>query len=344
MEGGVLRRSSKSLSGVPVVRFSHSLAFIDHLRQSGAPTDRYLQKSKLPTLCENPDCLIPVERMYQFLAEAACNEEPLLGWFVGGSVGERQLSTTLLKRLRATPTLLVALQNLASLIKSESSEIDVGLFEREKDIVFFTRYPRMRGAPGYEIGQSYQISVFMSLVQAFLGKDWRPAEIGLESRRSQPMLPEGFHGSHFIPNAEFGYFTVARSCLHRAISNGYSGSTSPAGTPLLGELDELELMRKLLRSYLADGYISKTFAAELLDTPVRTLSRRFSEHGTNYQQFMDSLRFQEAKEGLQNPDMQVLDVANSVGFSDQGDFTRMFRRVSGVTPTDFRRTLCIEMQ
>jgi len=41
---------SSNLLGVPVVRFSHSMAFTGVLRKLGAPTERYLESNKLPRL------------------------------------------------------------------------------------------------------------------------------------------------------------------------------------------------------------------------------------------------------------------------------------------------------
>jgi len=335
-------KSSRSLPGVPLVRFSHSLAFIGYLRAFGAPTDRYLGTSKLPTLCEEPDNLIPVENMYTFLAAAARKEEPLLGWLVGERVGDRQLSSELRKRLEMAPSLFMALKNLMELVNSEASDIEMGIIERKDDIVVFTHYVGMRSVAGYAVAQAYQISVFVSLVQLFLGKDWRPAEIGLECQRTHDELPEQYHGSRFYPRSEFGYFTVPRSCLHRALATDgrHRRKASMGGLTPIGQVDDLELMRRLLKSYLADGYVSQAFAARLLDTSVRSLTRRLSAHGTTYQQLIDGLRLQVAKEHLGDPDMRIIDVANAVGVSDPGDFTRMFLRVSGMTPKVFRRTIC----
>ena len=73
-----------------------------------------------------------------------------------------------------------------------------------------------------------------------------------------------------------------------------------------------------------------------MNTSVRTLSRRLSTDGLTYGALIDELRFKSAKELLQNPGVRIVDVAQSVGFNDQGDFTRMFRRIGGLTPREFR--------
>ena len=74
-----------------------------------------------------------------------------------------------------------------------------------------------------------------------------------------------------------------------------------------------------------------------MGTTVRTLTRKLSAYGLTYGGLIDDVRFQVAKENLQNPDMRIVDVAQSVGFQDQGDFTRMFRRIGGVNPGAYRR-------
>ncbi len=52
---------------------------------------------------------------------------------------------------------------------------------------------------------------------------------------------------------------------------------------------------------------------------------------------IDELRFNTAKEQLQNSDERIGDIAHDVGFDDQGDFSRMFRRIGGQTPSELRK-------
>jgi AraC family transcriptional regulator len=48
-------------------------------------------------------------------------------------------------------------------------------------------------------------------------------------------------------------------------------------------------------------------------------------------------RIERAKELLRNPILSVLDVAVQTGFSDQSHFTKVFRRIAGMTPSQYRR-------
>jgi len=74
-----------------------------------------------------------------------------------------------------------------------------------------------------------------------------------------------------------------------------------------------------------------------MDTSVRTLTRRLSDHGLTYGSLIDDIRFNSAKEMLQTPGVKVVSVGRSVGFEDHSDFTRMFRRVGGLAPRKFRQ-------
>ena len=72
-------------------------------------------------------------------------------------------------------------------------------------------------------------------------------------------------------------------------------------------------------------------------TPGSTSARRLSDHGVTYRSVIDRLRFRVARELLLNPDLRTIDVAREVGFNDPGNFSRMFRRVAGLSPPEYRR-------
>lgn len=101
--------------------------------------------------------------------------------------------------------------------------------------------------------------------------------------------------------------------------------------------DVIDKLRELLKSYLPDGYPTARFVAEVMDVSERTLARRLSARGLTYGKLVDQVRFEVAKKLLQNPDVRIGEVARYVGFNGQGNFTRMFRRVGGLSPKEFRK-------
>ena len=103
------------------------------------------------------------------------------------------------------------------------------------------------------------------------------------------------------------------------------------------EYDYADTLRELLKPHLAQGYPTTRLAAALMDTSLRTLARRLSECGVSYRTLIDELRFDSARELLRHPGTRISDVADATGFEDPTHFTRMFRRVGGLTPGQMRK-------
>jgi AraC-like DNA-binding protein len=330
----------------PLLRIGHLMAFTGYLRRRGAPADRYMRRSGLPVLCDDPNTYAPLSRMWSFFDTAARHEGPELGWRVGAHVGDHGLNAALLWKLETAPTLLQALSRFARLARSEATGTEIDIVERQDDILFYTRYLGMAEEPGYHVSQAYQLGVILDLIRHFLGRQWAPDEIGIESRYVPSGTEACFPGSRILTQQAAGYIAVSRSCLHRASPLGSSKSGRADGLLLNNHLrftgenfDYLSLLRTMLRSYVSEGYISERVAAELMNTSVRTLTRRLSVYGLTYGTLIDDIRFRVAKERLRNPDVPVADVAQSVGFEYQGAFTRMFRRIGGLSPRQYRNSI-----
>lgn len=72
--------------------------------------------------------------------------------------------------------------------------------------------------------------------------------------------------------------------------------------------------------------------------PKRTFDRRFRA-ATGYAPlaYVQSLRIEEAKQMLETGDESVEEVARQVGYEDTASFRRLFRRLVGMIPSDYRR-------
>ena len=328
---------SRIISGPPLIRLGHPMAFTALLRHVGAPVDTYLQEKKLPVLCGNADMLVPLARAWDFFSVAAWRQDAMLGWRVGAHVGDHNLNHDLLRKLETAPTLYQALQRLVHMSRSEASHIELGIYERRRDILLCTRYSGQSKIPGYRTAQAYQIGVMLDLIRHFLGRDWDPDEIGIEHTIDLTIAQKYFPGSQILSHQPMGYIAVPRSCLHRSISSNARVSDAACMPVQNIEYGFLDTLRMILRTYLPDGYPSAQFTANLMDVSERTLFRRLSANGLTYAGLIDELRFSEAKKLLLTPGMRIEEVAISVGFNDQSNFARMFRRIAGLSPKEFRK-------
>lgn len=67
------------------------------------------------------------------------------------------------------------------------------------------------------------------------------------------------------------------------------------------------------------------------------LSRVFKQQrGVSFTDYLTAIRIERAKELLRDPTANVKEVSCLAGYADPNYFTRVFKRVVGVTPTDYR--------
>jgi AraC-like DNA-binding protein len=69
---------------------------------------------------------------------------------------------------------------------------------------------------------------------------------------------------------------------------------------------------------------------------VRTLQRRLKKDGLTFKRIVDQARYQASKDLLCDSHVNLTDIAHSLGYSNQSNFIRAFRRFAGTTPGEFR--------
>lgn len=77
-------------------------------------------------------------------------------------------------------------------------------------------------------------------------------------------------------------------------------------------------------------------AARALCVSTRTLKRRLHEEGWSYRAVVDEVRKREALRAMDNPSLRIEDIAAMVGYTDQANFARAFRRWTGKAPGSYR--------
>ena len=77
---------------------------------------------------------------------------------------------------------------------------------------------------------------------------------------------------------------------------------------------------------------------EHANIPERTLKRRFkAATGATLIEYLQNLRIEEARHLLESGQMPVDDICIEAGYEDTSFFRRLFKRLTGLTPTQYRR-------
>lgn len=96
-----------------------------------------------------------------------------------------------------------------------------------------------------------------------------------------------------------------------------------------------EAVEVIARDYARDLQIDAVGRA--IATSRRQLQRVFAEVGqTSFREILQSTRMSEARRLLSADDLRIKDVARAVGYPEQAQFSKAFRRETGMSPREFR--------
>jgi methylphosphotriester-DNA--protein-cysteine methyltransferase len=83
---------------------------------------------------------------------------------------------------------------------------------------------------------------------------------------------------------------------------------------------------------------TKPISPELI---VRTLQRRLKEDGVTFEMLVDEVRKTMAISYLRSGDYPVKEISWMLGYNDLGNFTRTFKRWTGMTPSSYQNSLSL---
>ncbi len=76
--------------------------------------------------------------------------------------------------------------------------------------------------------------------------------------------------------------------------------------------------------------------ASTLFVSERTLKRRLQEEDASFQNLVDQVRLERARDLLGSTGMNLSQIADALGYADAANFTRAFKRWTGLSPSHFR--------
>ena len=91
---------------------------------------------------------------------------------------------------------------------------------------------------------------------------------------------------------------------------------------------------------LPTGNVKEEKIAKALCISSRTMQRRLAEEGASFAKILQQTRKTLSEKYISDDSLAISEAAYLLGFSDQANFTRAFKRWHGVSPSQFRRRAC----
>jgi AraC-like DNA-binding protein len=198
------------------------------------------------------------------------------------------------------------------------------------------------GARGNDQVGAGAVAVAHNILCDLCGNDFKPIEARFAHR--EPENLESFRKFFKAPlrfNCEQYAVVFSVKWLDRPLGE----SSSELLHLLRKEIDRLELgsaddfvqqVRALLRITLVTGHASADRVADLLSMHRRTLNRHLNAHGISFRKLVDEVSFEISRQLLKDTDMEIIQIASVLGYSNASSFTRAFRHWSSKTPARWR--------
>jgi AraC-like DNA-binding protein len=197
---------------------------------------------------------------------------------------------------------------------------------------------------GSVLAQQATLGIFLKIIRLSADPHWQPRQI-----RSQVPMSEDFraaddwsdcrqmHGSNHTAIA------IPTRFMHRKVAWAEEPQSSGNGDMLWKferAFDDrfVESLHRLIASrFLFRSLPTLRQIAAIVGLSERTIKRRLSSQGLSYRHLIDRVCHDAACEMLLDENMSVREIAVFLGYPDTSKFARSFRRMTGVTPGQFRR-------
>lgn len=300
------------------------------LRSRNAPVARYLHMEKLaPGMIDRGDTLITKAQVYGFI-KLAQDREGMPG--IGYAFGRGFFGGELADATRRAVTLYDATRTFETLLRRLMAENRIWL-EFEGDIAWLCNTALDGFESQRDACSQCGVMILTELVRLVAGKDWNPRQFRIESKPSNAHV-----GVEGLSDAEVSFHPTTTAVAfpaawlsHPLLDRNCTGGTQP---PHRVDVASLE---SLVKEHLLEGELLTLDAAgEALRAHPRRIRRSLHRQGLTYRHLIDRVRFELAEVLLQDPANSTTCISNTLRYANPSNFTRAFRRMTGMSPLEFR--------
>lgn len=244
-----------------------------------------------------------------------------------------------------SPTLLEGLNKARRYYRliSDGGDFNIQLEEQSSQLHYT---PKPSSVPFHDQQIDAAIITLHTVLEWALGQQYHPLKIRLQ--HSQPENAEQIYSKYFDCPVEFSHeqnsIEISNELfkLEQLNDLGLSQLHEEFADRLLKTLSQSswkQRVKALVEPGLSQGVISREQIAEKLDISPRTLQRRLADEECQFQDIVDELRLERARDYLSQSDMSQEDIASLLGYAEPSAFYRAFKRWTGMTPKEYQQSL-----
>ena len=245
----------------------------------------------------------------------------------------------------ASSTLLGALQRLTRYYQLMSTaSVEVSLTETADSYALSTIYPEESKSPPKE-GIDCGMTALLALCDIIAEKEIRPLRVELTCPPT--VHPDAYRDALRAPiqfNADIGTLHFDKEALRAPLPHGtpdVTKATDKIAERYIETLDPTKVasqVRRLLIALLPSGKADQALVSSRLNRSTSSLQRQLQSEGLSYRDVLESTRRSLAENYLRDKKHSYAQIAYLIGFSDQSNFSRAFKRWTSLSPKQYQET------
>ena len=244
--------------------------------------------------------------------------------------------------ISASSTLLGVLQRVSRYQKLMSTaSVEINVTEMADCYVLTAEFPDESRSPPKE-GIDCGMTALLAICDIVAGKEVRPSRVELTC--PETVHPDAYRQALRAPvrfNADVGGFYFDKELLLEPLplsAPDVAKATDKIAEQYIETLDPHKVasqVQRLLVDLLPSGKTDQDLVSKRLNRSTSTLQRQLQAEGMSYRDVLDSTRRRLAENYLTENKHSHAQIAYMLGFSDQSNFSRAFKRWTSMSPGQY---------
>jgi AraC-like DNA-binding protein len=339
--------ASQAMSAGPMISVAAATGLLEAIAAKGGDPDPILRKFGLErSTLSDPEGFIPSSVFAGVLEEAAqATADDCFGLHLGENYNPRNIGPLAYVVLNS-PTIRAGIENFERYLHVYNGAAK-WFFTSEGNRGYIRYLLTDLGLKSLRHSNEHEMTIAFNTLRMMVGSQWAPKEVQFahEAPEQTSEHLRIFHAPvsfgcktnaividrHFVdrevPAADERLYQILKRYLDQVLSE------MPREDSLLASV------RRATAEKMRDGNLKLAQVAKQMAMSARTLQRQLKERGVDFKQLKDETRRRFALNYLKDQKNTLTEVAFLLGYSELSAFNRAFKRWTGSTPLDYRRSV-----
>ena len=189
--------------------------------------------------------------------------------------------------------------------------------------------------------EQFVIATMVKAISFILGQDWQPEKLEIRVPELPTAIPDQWKSAEIVTASSHTAIGIRMLDIVSATKSDTEYTEPPVHSPQTGlrgsVQDDPDNLRLAVQHYIARETPSMMYVADAFGVNVRTFRRHMVAANISYRDLVDKTRYKRALKLINDTSIPITEIAFSLGYEFPENFTRAFRKQTGVSPSEYRK-------